>query len=76
MLGNKSFNFQNITVTKSSTTATEIVSLTDVKNYLKLDTDLTADDTLITQLISAARIFTEKYCNTILTEQTFIQKQK
>ena len=39
----------------------EPVALADAKNYLRLDSDLTADDTLITMLISAARLYAESY---------------
>ena len=39
-------------------------TLSDVKNYLKVDTS--ADDTLITTLISAARQAAESYLNMAL----------
>jgi uncharacterized phiE125 gp8 family phage protein len=41
--------------------AVEPIVLADAKNFLRLDSDLTADDTLITLLISAARRYAESY---------------
>lgn len=41
--------------------ASEPVLLADAKNHLRVDADLTADDTLITLLISAARRYAEMY---------------
>jgi hypothetical protein len=39
----------------------EPVLLSDVKNYLRIDSDITNDDALITMLISAARRYAERY---------------
>jgi uncharacterized phiE125 gp8 family phage protein len=47
-------------------------TLSDVKNYLKVDTS--ADDTLITTLISAARQAAESYLNMALITQTVTEK--
>lgn len=47
-------------------------TLSDVKNYLKVDTS--ADDTLITTLISAARQAAESYLNMALITQTITEK--
>jgi len=46
--------------------------VSDVKNYLKVDTS--ADDTLITTLISAARQAAESYLNMALITQTVTEK--
>jgi len=43
----------------NSTIGTEIISLSDVKNYVRIDTS--ADDNLITDMIIQARIFCENY---------------
>lgn len=48
----------------------EPVSLADCKSALNIDTDLTADDGLITLLIQGAREYAESYCN-----RSFIQQQ-
>lgn len=41
--------------------AIEPVTLADAKNHLRLDADLTADDTLVSMLIGAARRYAESY---------------
>lgn len=43
--------------------ATNIVSLTEAKNYLRIDDDLTSDDTYITSLIYAAVNTVERVTN-------------
>lgn len=43
----------------NSTTGNEIITTSDVKNYVRIDTS--ADDTLITAMIKQARIFCENY---------------
>ena len=47
---------------QTSAPAIEPVTLADAKNFLRLDSDLNADDALITLLIGAARRFAEAYC--------------
>jgi uncharacterized phiE125 gp8 family phage protein len=47
-------------------------TLSEVKNYLKVDTS--ADDTLITSLITAARQQAESYLNQALITQTITEK--
>lgn len=41
----------------------EPITTAEAKNYLRLDADLTQDDSLIGVLISAARAYAESYCN-------------
>lgn len=48
--------------------ASEPVSLAQAKLHLKVDYD--ADDALISSIVSAARQFVERYCNTALITQT------
>jgi len=48
---------------------TEPVTLAEAKLHLRVDADLTADDTLITLLIGAARRYAEMYCNRSLITQ-------
>lgn len=50
----------------------EIWTLSEVKNYLKVDTS--ADDTLITTLIQGAREIAERYLNQALITQTITEK--
>jgi uncharacterized phiE125 gp8 family phage protein len=50
----------------------EIWTLSEVKNYLKVDTS--ADDTLITTLIQSAREIAERYLNQALITQTITEK--
>lgn len=51
--------------------ANEPVALADAKNYLRLDSGYTADDTLITNLIQAAREHAEKITGRALAQRTF-----
>jgi len=52
----------------------EPVTLTEAKNWLRLDSDLSADDTLIEMLIADARIYCENYTNRFFTEGTAVYK--
>ena len=52
--------------------ATEVWTLSEVKNYLKVDTS--ADDTLITTLLQSAREVAERYLNQALITQTITEK--
>ena len=52
--------------------AKEIWTLSEVKNYLKVDTS--ADDTLITTLLQSAREVAERYLNQALITQTITEK--
>lgn len=54
---------------QTSAPGSEPVTLADAKNYLRVDADLTADDTLITLLISAARRYAEAYTGRSLISQ-------
>ena len=47
---------------QTSLPSVEPVSLSDAKSFLRVDSDLTDDDTLIALLISAARRYAESYC--------------
>jgi uncharacterized phiE125 gp8 family phage protein len=51
--------------------ATEPLTRSEVKNYLKVDT--TADDTLIDTLITAARQWVENHCALALLPQTILE---
>ena len=52
--------------------AKELWTLSEVKNYLKVDTS--ADDTLITTLLQSAREVAERYLNQALITQTITEK--
>lgn len=52
--------------------ASEPLTATEVKNYLKVDTS--ADDDLITDIIAAARRQVEAYTSLALISQTIVQK--
>ena len=54
---------------QTSAPAIEPVTLVDMKNYLRVDSDLTQDDALITMLISAARRYAES-----VTGRSFISQ--
>lgn len=57
-------------ITQTVAPATEPITRAEAKVYLRLDDDLTADDTLIDTLISAARIYAETYCGrSFITQQ-------
>jgi uncharacterized phiE125 gp8 family phage protein len=51
--------------------ASEPVLLADAKNHLRVDTDQTADDSLITMLIAAARRYAESYTGRAFITQTW-----
>ena len=55
---------------QTSAPAAEPLVLADVKNYLRVDADLTNDDALITMMIGAARRYAEHY-----TGRSFITQQ-
>lgn len=55
----------------STEPATEPLTATEVKNYLKVDS--TADDDLIAAMIKAARRQVESYTNTALIAQSIVQ---
>jgi len=46
-----------------------VISLETAKNYLRIDTDLTEDDELITSMIKAACLYVEKRTNHILFQR-------
>ena len=48
---------------ENSSTGSELVSTAEVKNFIKVDSDLTEDDTLIDDLVVSARLFVEGYMN-------------
>lgn len=50
--------------------ASEPVSLAEAKAHLRVESGVTADDSYITNLITAARIEVENYCNRALITQT------
>lgn len=45
---------------------TDIISLSEAKNYLRIDINNTSDDTQITMMINASLRYVEKYTNHIL----------
>jgi len=51
--------------------ASEVFTRNEIKNWLKLDSDITADDSLIDSLIIAVREHTENYLNRSLINQTW-----
>lgn len=53
--------------------ATEPVSLSEAKNFLRIDSDITQDDALLTMLIAAARRYAESYLGRSLITQTWKQ---
>jgi len=56
---------------KSSFSGTEPITLTEAKDYLRVD--FTDDDSYITDLITMAREMVEKETNTTLVQNTFIE---
>lgn len=63
---------QRVTYKITVQPAAEPVTLSEAKLHLKMD-DISADDTLITSLITAARQWCERYCNRAFIEQTITQ---
>ena len=51
--------------------AVEPVSLSEMKNHLRVDSDITIDDTLISSLIVAAREYVESFTSRALVTQTW-----
>lgn len=48
----------------------EPVTLADMRNYLRLDSDITQDDTLVSLLIATARRYAESWCTrSFITQQ-------
>lgn len=55
----------------------DIVTLAEMKNYLRVDTDLTADDNLIVDMITGAVDVCEALMNgTVIGEATYTQRQR
>ena len=57
----------------TSAPAAEPLLLADVKNYLKIESSVTEDDDLITELIKNARIFVERHTARALITQTITE---
>jgi hypothetical protein len=51
------------------TSYTEVISLEQAKNYLRIDDGMTADDSFITSMIKASLQWIEQYTRHILVEQ-------
>jgi uncharacterized phiE125 gp8 family phage protein len=51
--------------------ASEPVTLADAKNHLRIDSDITQDDALLTVLIGAARRYAESWTNRSFISQTW-----
>lgn len=57
----------------SSAPATEPLTLTELRTWLRLQTSFTSDDTLITELIKEARLFIERHTARALITQEITQ---
>ena len=57
----------------TSAPATEPLTLTELRTWLRLPTSFTSDDTLITELIKEARLFIERHTARALITQTIEQ---
>lgn len=60
----------NGTYTVTVAAAEEPVTLAEAKEWVRLDTDITADDTLLTVLIASCTATLEKSYNTLFVERT------
>lgn len=58
----------------STANTTEIISLAAAKNFLRVDSDITVDDTLITLLIDTAKNYVESYINSYLLDTVIEEK--
>lgn len=56
-------------LTQTQAPSVEPLSLAEARNYLRLDSDFTQDDALISGLIRVARMYAESYCNRSLITQ-------
>lgn len=54
--------------------AAEPFTTAEMKNRLKIDSDITADDTLVDDLVKAARQYVENYLDTSLINQVITEK--
>lgn len=71
------FEEQDITLEVSSAPTQSIVSKAEAKNFLKIDSDITADDDLINSMIvGASGILERELGGLALYEQTITQKQQ
>lgn len=65
------------TLTDTEKAAAELFTLTEAKNFLKIETDMTEDDGLLqgsdenTGLIEAARLKLQSYCNRSIIHETW-----
>ena len=57
-----------------SVPASEPITLSEAKNYLKVEDSYTDDDTLITAIITSVRQYIERYLSTALITQTIEEK--
>ena len=57
-----------------SVPSTEPITLSEAKNYLKVEDSYTDDDTLITAIITSVRQYIETYLSTALITQTIEEK--
>ncbi len=58
-------------IVQTAAPAVEPVTRAEAKVFLRLDSDLTADDSLIDTLIEAARRYGESYCNRSFIQQSW-----
>lgn len=54
--------------------AAETFTTSEMKNRLKIDSDITTDDTLVDDLVKAARQYVENYLDTSLINQVITEK--
>jgi hypothetical protein len=67
---------QNIILSLKSAPTLTLVSRTEAKNYLKIDSSITADDTLVDDIIATSQAFVESQINQCLVTQEWIQLQE
>lgn len=62
-------------ISVSSQPTLSLVTTAEAKNYLRIDSSITADDSLIGDLLAVSAKFVESQINQVLVETGFVQKQ-